>query len=90
MAEPVVARPVRVGTTETGEVRVPRDVANLLGDDAELRVGPGQVVTPRPAELRASALATAVEPLDDPARLRHTTAPLTPDERAALADFLAE
>jgi len=34
-------------------------------------------------------LAAGVEPLDDPALLRHATSPLTPDERAALADFLA-
>jgi hypothetical protein len=72
------------------ELRVPADVAEMLGSEARLEVGPGEVVILRPGKLSASALAADVEVLDDPSRLRHTTSALTPEERAALADFLAE
>jgi hypothetical protein len=84
-----IVRHVHLVAADSGELSVPADVAELLGDDAELEVGPGQIVTLRPARLRASALAAVVEPLDDPARLRHATTPLTAAERDALGAFLA-
>jgi hypothetical protein len=90
--EPSTARPVHVAPDDGGEVRLPVDVAEFLGTDAELEVGPGQVVTLRPRKVRSSVLvATAgVKPLDDARRLRHGTSTLTDDERAALTSFLAE
>lgn len=90
VSEVRASRQVRVVRADNGELRVPADVAEVLGAEAQLEVGPGQVVTLRPGKLSASTLATEVEPLDDPARLRHATSPLTPQERAALADFLAQ
>lgn len=88
----VTPRPVLVGPSERGDVRVPEDVAKILGEDADLEVGSGQVVTLRPHRLRTAALvqAAGAMPLDDPEHLRHATTPLTPDERAALSAFLAE
>jgi hypothetical protein len=88
--EPSTTRPVHVVPIDGGEVHLPADVAELIGADAELEVGPGQVVTLRPLKSRSSALVAAagVKPLDDPRRLRHGTSSLTEDERAALASFL--
>lgn len=88
--ERAAVRQVRLFPSDGGELRVPADVAELLGGEARLEVGPGQVVTLRPTKLGSSVLAAGVEPLDDPARLRHTVTSLTPTERAALADFLAQ
>lgn len=90
MAESTVSRRVHVASAEGAELRVPADVADLLGDDAQLEVGPGPVVTLRPAKLSSSRFAARVQPLDDPVRLRHATSPLTAEERAALADFLSQ
>lgn len=69
---------------------MPADVAELLGADAQLEVGPGQVVTLRPGKLNSTVLAASVTPLDDATRLRHTNTPLTGRERAALDEFLAQ
>lgn len=88
MSEATASRRIRVVPAEEAELRVPADVAEMLGSEARLEVGPGHVVTLRPGRLRTSVLAAEVMPLDDPARLRHTTSPLSPRERAALADFL--
>jgi hypothetical protein len=44
MAEAPGARKVRVVPSEDGEVHVPAEIAELLGADAELEVGPGTVV----------------------------------------------
>lgn len=90
MTESTVPRRVHVASAEGGELRVPADVADLLGNDAQMEVGPGPVVTLRPAKLGSSTLTARVQPLDDPARLRHAISPLTAEERAALADFLSE
>ncbi|GAB3196881.1 hypothetical protein GCM10027062_07150 [Nocardioides hungaricus] len=89
MTEPAAARQVRVVPAAAGELRVPADVAELLGEDAQLEVGPGQVVTLRPGKLSSAAMAAGTKPLDDASRLRHTRTPLTAQERAALDEFLA-
>lgn len=90
MADSVLARHVRVVPAAAGEMSVPADVAELLGEDAQLEVGPGQVVTLRPGKYSSAALAAGVEPLDDPSRLRHSQTALTAQERAALEEFLAQ
>jgi hypothetical protein len=84
------ARQVHVIPAEGAEVRVPRDVAELLDDDAQLEVGPERVVTLRPRQLRTASLAKAatVAPLDDARRLRPARGALTQHEREALAEFL--
>jgi hypothetical protein len=90
MKEPSPSRPVRIVGDEGGEVRLPFDVAAILGEHAELNVGPGQVVTLRSRKLRSAALIAeaGVKALEGPATLRHSTSPLTETERAALAEFL--
>ena len=52
--EAPMARQVHVVAAEGAEVRVPRDVAELLDDDAQLEVGPEKVVTQRPRKLRSA------------------------------------
>ena len=89
MSEPALARHVRVVPAGVGELGVPADVAELLGADARLEIGPGRVITLRPRKLSSTSLAAEVRPLDDPARLRHSRTPLTAQERSALEEFLA-
>jgi ABC-2 type transport system ATP-binding protein len=64
MAGTDVRRRVRVVPSADGEVQVPADIASILGRDAELEVGPGMVVTFRPAKVAAAA------PLSSPAGQR--------------------
>lgn len=90
MAESTVSRRVHVASGGSEELRVPADVADLLGDDAELAVGPGPVVTLRPGRLRQVDLAGAVPPVESSEQLICATSPLTQAERAALAEFLRE
>ena len=49
MAETRVRRQVKVVPSDDGQVSLPVDIAELLGEDAELQVGPGKVVTLQPA-----------------------------------------
>ena len=49
MAETRVRRQVKVVPSDDGQVSLPVDIAQLLGEDAELQVGPGKVVTLQPA-----------------------------------------
>jgi len=49
MADTGVGRQVQVVPSEDGELHVPADIARLLGRNAEVEVGPGTVVTLRPA-----------------------------------------
>ena len=58
MAGAGAGRQVRVVPSEDGEVRLPTDVASLLGADAELEVGPGVVVTLRASKVGAQPVAT--------------------------------
>ena len=51
MAGTDVRRRVRVVPSADGQVQVPADIASILGADAELEVGPGMVVTLRPAKV---------------------------------------
>lgn len=51
MADSGVGRQVRVVASEDGELHVPAEIARLLGTDAEVDVGPGMVVTLRPARV---------------------------------------
>lgn len=46
-------RQVHVVPSDDGQVRLPADIAGLLGPDAELEVGPGMVVTLRPGQQRS-------------------------------------
>ncbi|MCL2781326.1 MAG: hypothetical protein FWD74_07545 [Actinomycetia bacterium] len=80
---------MRITAAVGGELAVPADIAELLGADAELTIGADQVVRLRPAKLSSAVLAADVQPLEDPAQLCHATSELTPQERSALADFLA-
>jgi ABC-2 type transport system ATP-binding protein len=57
MAEPGSGRQVHIVPSDNGEVRLPTDVAHLLGTDAVLEVGPGMVVTLRPSKRGAEAVA---------------------------------
>ncbi len=59
MATVGAGRQVRVTPSEDGEVRVPVDIAKLLGADAELEVGPGMTVTLRPSKVVAQPVASA-------------------------------
>jgi ABC-2 type transport system ATP-binding protein len=61
MPEAPAGRQVHIVSSDDGEVRVPLDVARLLGADADLEIGPGMVVTLRPVKTRA-------EPVTAPAR----------------------
>ncbi len=49
MAETRVRRQVKVVPSDDGQVSLPGDIADLLGDEAELQIGPGQVVTLQPS-----------------------------------------
>ena len=51
MAGTDVRRQVRVVPSADGQVQVPADVASILGGDADLEVGPGMLVTLRPAKV---------------------------------------
>jgi ABC-2 type transport system ATP-binding protein len=51
MADTGVGRQVHVVASEDGEIHLPPDIARLLGTDAEVEVGPGTVVTLRPARV---------------------------------------
>jgi hypothetical protein len=86
-----MARQVYVVSAEGAEVHVPRDVAGLLDDDAQLEVGPERVVTQQPRKLRTASLLklAAVASLDDASRLRHARGAPAPHEREALAEFLS-
>jgi ABC-2 type transport system ATP-binding protein len=60
MADTGVGRQVHVVASEDGELHVPADIARLLGTDAELEVGPGMVVTLRPARVAPTPIARTV------------------------------
>jgi ABC-2 type transport system ATP-binding protein len=49
MAETRVRRQAQVVPTDDGSVRLPADIADLLGEEVEIQVGPGKVVTLQPA-----------------------------------------
>ncbi len=90
MAESIVSRRVRVELADRDALQVPADVAAVLGGDADLEVGPGAVVTIRPAKLRQSDLAAMAAPIKDAGQLMPATTPLSDGERAALTAFLGE
>jgi ABC-2 type transport system ATP-binding protein len=66
MADTGIGRHVHVVASEDGELRVPPDIARLLGPDAEVEVGPGMVVTLRPASVAAQVVVPTVGPLPEP------------------------
>jgi ABC-2 type transport system ATP-binding protein len=55
---PPSGRLVHVAPSDDGQVRLPADIADLLGTDAELEVGPGAVVTLRPGQPRRGPVAS--------------------------------
>jgi ABC-2 type transport system ATP-binding protein len=52
MADTGVRRQVQVVPSEDGQVHLPADIASLLGEDAQVQVGPGRVVTLQPSAPR--------------------------------------
>ncbi len=52
--------------SDDGQVRLPADIADLLGADAELEVGPGTVVTLRPGQPRREPVASTTGPQPKP------------------------
>jgi hypothetical protein len=82
-------RHIRIRTADNDEITVPKDVADLLGPEAELEMGSGQVTIRRSGKLTREALsAIAKPPKTAEELLRHATRPLTDAERAALNEFL--
>jgi ABC-2 type transport system ATP-binding protein len=56
MAGTRVRRQVQVLPSDDGNVRLPVDIADLLGDEVEIQVGPGRVVTLQPSTTPATPL----------------------------------
>ncbi|MBO0767217.1 MAG: hypothetical protein J2O48_00900 [Solirubrobacterales bacterium] len=83
------SRRVQLISDSDDTLRVPADVTDLLGDEAQLEIGPGAEVTLRPAKLDSRKLAASVKPLESIDQLKKSTTPLTAEERKALDDFLA-
>ena len=82
-------RHIQVRVADGDEVTVPKDVADLLGPEAELEVGSGQVTIRRSGKLTREYLESIAKPPLTAEQLgRHATTPLTDAERAALDDFL--
>jgi len=63
MAETRVRRQVQVLPSDDGSVRLPADIADLLGGEVEIEVGPGRLVTLQPTASAASAPQAAVRPV---------------------------
>jgi ABC-2 type transport system ATP-binding protein len=59
MAEAPAGRQVQVVSSDDGEVRLPVDIARLLGTAANLEVGPGMVITLRPAKATTEPVPSA-------------------------------
>ena len=82
-------RHIRIRPTEDDEVTVPKDVADLLGPEAELEMGSGQVTIRRSGKLTRSELSKIAKPVKTAEELLgHATRPLTDSERTALNEFL--
>ena len=82
-------RHIRIRPADTDEVTVPKDVAQLLGSEAELEVGSGQVTIRLSGKLTREYLSSIAKPAKTAAELMgHATRPLTDAERAGLNDFL--
>jgi hypothetical protein len=82
-------RHIRIRSANSDEITVPKDVADLLGSEAELEIGPGQVTIRRSGKLTRSELSAIAKPVKTAEQLmRHATTPLTDAERAALKEFL--
>ncbi len=82
-------RHVRIRPDEADEIAVPRDVANVLGTEAEIQVEPGQVTIRRSGKLTAEYLSSIAKPPKTAEELmRHAKTPLTDAERASLNEFL--
>jgi len=98
MNESSAARDVSVTPSETGDARLPADAAAALGPSATMTVGPGEVVTFRPARAggqprrtMAEIIAmTGAQPVTDTSVIRPRTVRLTPEKKAALRAFLDE
>jgi ABC-2 type transport system ATP-binding protein len=64
MAETRVRRQVQVLPSDDGSVRLPVDIAGLLGGEVEIQVGPGKVVTLQPSAAPAAPVPqTALRPV---------------------------
>lgn len=84
-------RYIQIRVADGDEVTVPKDVADLLGPEAGLEVGSGQVTIRRSGKLTREYLESIAKPAFTAEQLgRHATTPLTDAERAALAAFLTE
>ena len=98
MNESSAARDVSVTPSEAGDARLPADAAAALGPSATMTVGPGEVVTFRPARAGGQSRRTMAEivaitgaqPVTDTSVIRPRTVRLTPEKKAALRAFLDE
>jgi len=82
-------RHIQIRATEGDEITLPKDVADVLGPEAELKVGSGQVTIRRSGKLTREYLSSIAKPAKTAEELMgHTTRPLTDAERAALNEFL--
>ncbi len=82
-------RHIQIRAADGDEVTVPQDVADLLGPEAELEVGSGQVTIRRSGNLTREYLESIAKPaLTAEELLGKPTRPLTEAERAALNEFL--
>lgn len=82
-------RHIRIRPTQDDEVTVPKDVADLLGPEAELEMGSGQVTIRRSGKLARSELSKIAKPVKTAEELLgQATRPLTDSERTALNEFL--
>jgi hypothetical protein len=68
---------------------VPKDIAEILGEDVRVEIGPGPVVTLRPGQMTQAELVRGVTPITSIEQLRPSpNIRLTDVERQALLDFL--
>lgn len=82
-------RRTRIRSAGADEVSLPKDVADVLGSEAELEVGSGQVTIRRRGKRTPSELSAIAKPTKTAQQLLgHVTRPLTDAERAGLTAFL--
>ena len=82
-------RRIRIRSADGDEVVVPKDVADLLGPEAELEVGSSEVTIRRSGKLTRSELSAIAKPVKTAEELLgEATRPLTDAERTALTEFL--
>jgi hypothetical protein len=89
MSTPTLTRRARLTGAVGDGFTAPKDIAEILGDDVRVEVGPGRVVTLRPGRLTQADLNALAEPITRRDQLIRSTTPLTEAQREALTEFLA-